>query len=107
MSYKHVIFDLDGTLLDTIPDLLYNLNRTFSELGLPGKFSEAEMATFLGSGKDEQIRRALTARHLNHDKYFAKVNALLSVYYVQNNHNHTQIFKGIPETLDYLKKKRD
>lgn len=105
MSYKHIIFDLDGTLLDTIPDLLYNLNRTFSELGLPGKFSEAEMATFLGSGKDEQIRRALTARHLNHDKHFAKVNALLSVYYVQNNHNHTQIFKGIPETLDYLKKR--
>ncbi|OQC10297.1 MAG: Phosphoglycolate phosphatase, chromosomal [Tenericutes bacterium ADurb.Bin087] len=103
MNYKHIIFDLDGTLLDTIPDLLYNLNTTFSELGLPGKFSTAEMATFLGSGKDEQIRRALNARRLSHEKYFAKVNALLSVYYAKNTNTYTEIFPGIKETLAELK----
>lgn len=103
MNYKHIIFDLDGTLLDTIPDLLYNLNTTFSELGLPGKFSTAEMATFLGSGKDEQIRRALSARRLSHEKYFAKVNALLSVYYAKNTNTYTEIFPGIKETLAELK----
>lgn len=103
MNYKHIIFDLDGTLLDTIPDLLYNLNTTFSELGLPGKFSTAEMATFLGSGKDEQIRRAFSARRLSHEKYFAKVNALLSVYYAKNTNTYTEIFPGIKETLAELK----
>lgn len=101
-KYKHIIFDLDGTLLDTIPDLLFNLNRSFKELGLPGNFSTAEMASFIGSGKDEQIRRALKARRLKEDN-FANVNALLSKYYAQNTDTYTKVFDGVLSTLETLK----
>lgn len=103
MTYKHFIFDLDGTLLDTLPDLLLNLNSTFRDLNLPGNFSAEEMATFLGSGKDTQIRRALNARDLDFDTHFARINALLSVYYERNTHNKTQVFPGIKEVLSELK----
>lgn len=101
--FSHIIFDLDGTLLDTIPDLLFNLNRTFWELGLPGNFNEREMASFIGSGKDEQIRRALRARRLK-ECHFAVVNSLLTTYYGQNTDTYTKIFPNVLETLEELKK---
>lgn len=104
MAYSHIIFDLDGTLLDTIPDLVFNLNRTFKELGLFGHFTDKEMATFIGSGKEEQIRRALKARMLG-DKHFAQVNELLSKYYAQNTDTYTKVFPEVKNTLETLKKR--
>lgn len=101
-KYEHIIFDLDGTLLDTIPDLLYNLNLTFKELRLPGNFNEREMASFIGSGKDEQIRRALKARNIK-ETHFAAVNSLLSHYYALNTSSYTKVFPGVKETLEALK----
>lgn len=104
MAYSHIIFDLDGTLLDTIPDLVYNMNRTFKELGLFGHFTDKEMATFIGSGKDEQIRRALKARMLS-EKHFPQVNELLSKYYAQNTDTYTKVFPEVQTTLETLKKR--
>ena len=104
MAYSHIIFDLDGTLLDTIPDLVFNMNRTFKELGLFGHFTDKEMATFIGSGKDEQIRRALKARMLS-EKHFPEVNELLSKYYAQNTDTYTKVFPEVQKTLETLKKR--
>lgn len=104
MAYTHFIFDLDGTLLDTIPDLVFNMNRTFKELNLFGHFSNKEMASFIGSGKDEQIRRALKARMLG-EKHFKAVNERLSKYYAQNTDTYTKIFPEVKNTLETLKKR--
>ena len=103
-KFTHLIFDLDGTLLHTLPELLYNINLTFAKLGLPGAFNEAEMATFIGSGKDEQIRRAMRARNIPETE-FERINALLSVLYAENTTNLTQPFPGVNEVLAALKAK--
>lgn len=101
-KFTHFIFDLDGTLLHTLPELLYNMNLAFKKLNLPGDFSEAEMATFIGSGKDEQIRRAMRARSVPESKFRA-INDVLSVYYAQNTSERTFPFPGVNDVISALK----
>ncbi len=100
--FTHLIFDLDGTLLHTLPELLFNINETFAALGLTGNFTEEEMATFIGSGKDEQIRRAMRARNIPETK-FSEINGLLSLYYAQNTISRTKPFVGVESLLNTLK----
>lgn len=57
---KAVIFDLDGTLLDTIPDIAASLNRALADCGLPTHSVQA-MKGFVGGGIREAIRRAAPA----------------------------------------------
>lgn len=54
------VFDLDGTLVDTLPDLIEVLNETFAGLGLP-PLPEAEGRRFIGAGIRPLIERALIA----------------------------------------------
>lgn len=104
-KFTHFIFDLDGTLLHTLPELLYNMNLAFTKLGLPGAFNEREMATFIGSGKDEQIRRAMRARNIPESE-FKRINDVLSVIYAQNTSDRTTLFPGVSEVLQILKTKK-
>ena len=53
-----VFFDLDGTLVDSVPDLTAAINVMLQQLGLP-KREEAQVRTWVGNGMDNLIRRAL------------------------------------------------
>ena len=59
MNIFSVLFDLDGTLLDTIPDLASACNAMRLDLGLP-VLPEERIATFVGKGSENLVRRALT-----------------------------------------------
>ena len=59
--YDLVIFDLDGTLIDSVGDIADSLNETLGEYGLP-PYDDGRVAGFIGSGVRELIRRALPAR---------------------------------------------
>lgn len=102
MKYNAVIFDLDGTLLHTLEDLLDNLNFAFEKLGLNGNFNREEMESFLGSGKKAQMERALQSRGYSLDLIPA-LDELLSVRYELNAENKTRPFDGIIDLLNYLK----
>lgn len=56
--FRAVLFDLDGTLLDTIPDLACAVNRMLSEMGLPA-LPESAVATFVGRGIGKLVERSL------------------------------------------------
>ncbi len=104
MKYRAVIFDLDGTLLDTIDDLLDNLEHAFKSLNMRGGFSRQEMESFLGSGKKAQVERALLARGYGLDRY-DELNQALSIRYELNAENKTKPFEGIVSLLASLKQK--
>ena len=56
--YKACIFDLDGTLTDTLESLTYSVNATLKELGL-GQITDTQCKAFVGSGARRLIEQCL------------------------------------------------
>lgn len=100
--YKAVVFDLDGTLLDTIPDIAANLNRSLAERGFPTHPVE-RCKTFVGDGIINAIRRALPPEATEDDLW--EVHALYQRFYPENCTVHTQYYPGIRELLSALQEK--
>jgi phosphoglycolate phosphatase len=61
MSSRFFLFDLDGTLVDSAPDIARALNATLDEAGLP-KLSAAEVTSYVGDGAQKLIERSLPAK---------------------------------------------
>lgn len=98
-DFDTVIFDLDGTLLDSIDDLTDSINKALSQCGFP-KHSIQEVKAYVGDGVDMLVRRALPPKADQVD-YNAVYNAFINIY-AQNMYNKTQPYLGIPELLAEL-----
>jgi len=101
MKYQAVIFDFDGTLLDTLQDLAESVNGVLNRSGFPEHSLEA-YRHFVGDGIEELARRVLPDGHRDE----ATVNTILAAIredYRQRWPNHTRPYEGIPELLDALK----
>lgn len=95
-----VIFDLDGTLLDTLGDLTAAVNHGLSACGLPTR-TEAEVRTFVGDGVKELIARSCPA---NADE--ATKEAVLAAYlpyYAAHNMDLTAPYAGVMALLSDLR----
>lgn len=96
---RAVVFDLDGTLLDTIPDIAGSLNRALAACGLPTHSVEA-CKRFVGGGIREAVRRAAPP-----DAAEETIEAVLSVYrgdYPHHCAEQTVCYTGVPELLAAL-----
>lgn len=97
-TFKHFIFDLDGTLLDTIPDLTLLTNDILKALGCP-EHTQEEILSYVGSGVRRLIYLALppdSDPNLQ-EEAMDLWNANFHKYY-----QHTAPFAGIPAMLDVL-----
>lgn len=103
MKYKAVIFDLDGTLLDTIDDLADAANNTLSEMGFPGHPVES-YKTFVGDGVEKLIERALPEANRDNETIKKGVEIQRNQY-AQNWDNKTRPYDGVIEVLKELKQK--
>lgn len=103
MTYQAVIFDLDGTLLDTLDDLAASANRALTAHGYPSHPHHA-YRWFIGDGSAVLIERALPAEKRTCDIIDACLQALLADYN-QNWHSATRPYDGIPELLDELQRR--
>jgi len=100
MLFKAVIFDLDGTLLDTLEDLANATNRVLTENGFPIHELDA-YRYFVGDGSKMLITRALPESKRDEVTISACYNMLMEDY-VRNWKIDTRTYDGIPEMLDAM-----
>ena len=96
-----LIFDLDGTLLNTIDDLGYACNHALQLAGYPVHPIEAYPA-MVGNGISNLIRRALP-EDVRTEETILRVRELFVPYYDEHNCDFTRPYAGIPELLATLK----
>jgi phosphoglycolate phosphatase len=97
-----IVFDLDGTLVDTAPDILRALNQTLDIEGLPQVKLHA-VRTFIGQGARVTLERALELHgvHYSSDKIDQLTRALVD-FYRTDIANESKPFPGLEDALDQL-----
>lgn len=100
MKYELVIFDLDGTILDTLEDLTDSINHALKQFGYPTRALE-EVRSFVGDGLLMLTRRALAPE--TDEDVVQKVLAEQKAYYKEHCADKTKPYEGIPELLGELK----
>ena len=100
MNYQTCIFDLDGTLLDTLGDLAASVNHALRAHGMP-EHTIDDVRRFVGNGVRLLMERAVPNGADNPD--FEATFATFRQYYMQHSLDTTRPYEGIPETLQALK----
>ena len=100
MEHCAILWDLDGTLLDTLADLTDATNYALGQFGCPGRTVE-EIRRFVGNGAKNQIRLSLGERAADLDP--EEVLACYKAYYADHCQIKTGPYAGIPEILARLK----
>lgn len=100
MRYKAVIFDLDGTLLDTLEDLAFAANRILADNNFP-THPVGAYRTFVGEGLRVLIERILPEGH-RETAVVTKMMAAFEEVYAKCWHVRSAPYPGIASLLDYL-----
>ena len=104
MSPKVVIFDLDGTLLDTLDDLSAAVNHAMQQRGFP-QHTQEEYRMMVGHGARNLMTQALPSEHRNDEALIDAVLSDFRNYYNTHIDVYTKPFPGIPQLLGNLYQK--
>ncbi|MBD8576291.1 phosphoglycolate phosphatase [Pseudomonas syringae] len=101
-----IMFDLDGTLVDSVPDLAVAIDKMLLALGRPAAGLEAVRA-WVGNGAPVLVRRALAGdlEHNGVDDALAEQGLALFMQAYAEKHEFTVVYPGVRETLKWLQKK--
>jgi phosphoglycolate phosphatase len=100
MKYDTIIFDLDGTLLDTLDDLTDSINQMLEQKGYPPRTRD-EIREYIGNGAKKLVMRALP-EGISDDEAAECLKVYRGIY-LENMFEKTQPYDGIEETLKKLK----
>ena len=99
--YKAVLFDLDGTILNTLDDLFYSTNYALEKYNL-NKRTYEEIRCFVGNGVRVLIEKAVGE---NHQHFVDNVILEFKNHYKEHSLDHIREYDGIKELLNELKRK--
>lgn len=101
-----VLVDVDGTLVDSVPDLAYCVDEMMARLGMP-KRGEAAVRQWVGNGVEKLVKRALV-NQLEGEPDANLYDRGLDIYwrlYQQNTCVRSRLYDGVIEGLEYLQSK--
>jgi phosphoglycolate phosphatase len=103
MSYQCLLFDLDGTLVDSRADLINSINLTLSELGR-APLADSRVINFVGEGARLLVERALRATQAG-DPQTVEIDGALKIFlrhYRDHLLDHTRVYPEVEQTLRRL-----
>lgn len=105
MRFQAVIFDLDGTLLDTIEDLTDAMNAALEAMGFPVRTVD-ECKMLVGDGLETYVRRALPPGAADDPAVAVRLKELMRAEYKVRQENKTKPFEGIDKLMEELERRK-
>ena len=104
MTPRLLVFDLDGTLIDSQIDLANSVNAMLTELGKP-QLPHAVIATYIGDGASMLVRRALgdPEGDVHDEEYVNRALTLFLDYYREHKLDYTYVYDGVISALDEIR----
>ena len=104
MQPQLILIDLDGTLVDSVPDLAYCVDVMMGRLGRP-PYGEAVVRNWVGNGVERLVRRALIGRLEGEpdEADFREAYPLFLELYRENTSTRSTLYPGIREGLEFLR----
>ena len=98
-----ILIDVDGTLVDSVPDLHFCVDEMMKSLDMPLR-GEAKVRTWVGNGVERLVRRALIDNLEGEpdDGLFEKAYPIFLELYAENTSKRSCLYPGVVEGLDYL-----
>ncbi len=100
MNYQLIIFDLDGTVLNTLEDLYRSTDYALKQCDFPERTKD-EIRQFVGNGIRKLIERAVPAQ--TPEEQIRQVHQVFTEYYEKHCADNTRPYDGIPEVLQKLR----
>ncbi len=100
MKFRGIIFDLDGTLINTIEDISNAMNHALADEGFPGHSYETYMV-YVGDGLRVLAARSIPGE-LKSDELIDRITGKMTAYYREHCLDRTSLYNGMPEILDFL-----
>ena len=99
-----VLIDVDGTLVDSVPDLTFCVDSMMQQLGMPAR-GEQQVRQWVGNGVERLVRRALINRLDGEpdENLFQKALPIFENLYRDNTSRRSRLYPGVKATLDFLK----
>jgi len=101
---KLIMIDVDGTLVDSVPDLAYCVDETMKKMGTP-PWGEDKVRQWVGNGVPKLVERALTGDLDGTPTAgdFEKASPIFLSLYADNTSKRSFLYEGVREGLDYMK----
>lgn len=101
---KMILIDVDGTLVDSVPDLAFCVDEMMRRLGRPSH-GEAKVRDWVGNGVERLVRRALVGQLDGEpeEEDFARAHPIFLELYADNTSQRSLLYPGVREGLDWMR----